>query len=129
MHQDKNSKISVIIPTINEEGSFAKVLSDIFKTILDKIIVVDNGSTDRSAKVAQNQGAVALAEPDRSYGSACLRGISYLKQNNPPDILVFLDVDYSDYPEDMLGLLDKINQGYDFVLGFRIRGISTYGVK
>ncbi len=129
MCQDKNEKISVIIPVFNEEGSIGKVLNDIPKSLIDEIVVVDNGSTDRSAEVARNHGARVLGESNRGYGAACLRGISYLKQNNPPDILIFLDGDYSDYPEEMVGLLEKIHEGNDFVLGSRVLGINAFGAK
>ncbi len=126
MTQNKKEKISVIIPVYNEEGSIGKVLDDIPGELIDMIVVVDNGSTDNSIDVAKKHGAVVIREKARGYGAACLRGIDYLKRNVPPDILVFLDGDYSDFPEDMIGLIDKILSGYDFVLGSRVMGVQTY---
>ncbi len=127
MNQANKQKISVIIPVFNEEESIGKVLSDLPKDYLDNIIIVDNGSTDNSAGIAAEHGALVLSETERGYGAACLKGINYLKENSPPDILVFLDGDYSDYPEELLNLVDKINEGYDFVLGSRVLGVEKYG--
>jgi glycosyltransferase involved in cell wall biosynthesis len=129
MSQDKKEKISVIIPVYNEKESIAKVLDSIPKTLVDEIVVVDNGSSDKSPQIAQTHGATVISEPHRGYGAACLKGIDYLKNHNPPDILVFLDGDYSDYPEDMILLIEKMQQGYDFVLGSRILGLETYHAK
>jgi glycosyltransferase involved in cell wall biosynthesis len=129
MTENRKEKISVIIPVFNEEGSIGKVLEDIPKELTNSIIVVDNGSTDLSVEVAKSKGALVLSEKERGYGAACLRGIEYLKTNNPPDILVFLDGDYSDFPEDMWKLIDKLNTGYDFVLGSRILGVKTNQAK
>ena len=78
------------------------------------------------ADVARRHGATVIREPSPGYGAACLAGIRYLQKISPPDILVFLDGDYSDDPNDMSDLIGKIRQGYDFVLGSRIMGISEY---
>ena len=126
MNQMNKQKISVIIPVFNEEESIAKVLRDIPEDFADTVVVVDNGSTDSSADVARQNGAHVLSEPQRGYGSACLKGIEYLKDHNPPEILIFLDGDYSDYPEEMILLVDKINEGFDFVLGSRVMGVAQY---
>lgn len=127
MNQANKQKISVIIPVYNEEESIGKVLSDLPKDYLDKIIIADNGSTDNSAGIAAEHGALVLSENESGYGAACLKGINYLKENSPPDILVFLDGDYSDYPEEIVNLVAKINEGYDFVLGSRVLGVEEYG--
>jgi len=116
MNQMNKQKISVIIPVLNEEESIGKVISDLPKELLDHIVVVDNGSTDNSVKIAEEHGAVVLREPEMGYGAACLRGIKYLNENCPPEILVFLDGDYSDYPEEIVNLIAKINDGGDSCL-------------
>ena len=126
MNQMNKQKISVIIPVLNEEESIGKVISDLPRELLDHIVVVDNGSTDNSVKIAEEHGAVVLREPEMGYGAACLRGINYLNENCPPEILVFLDGDYSDYPEEIVNLIAKIYDGYDFVLGSRVMGVKEY---
>lgn len=111
-------KISVIIPAYNEELSIGLVLKDLPQEKLHEIIVVDNRSTDKTAEVAEKNGARVVSEPRRGYGSACLKGISVL---NDPDIVVFLDGDYSDYPEEISLLISPIVQDEkDFVLGSRM---------
>ena len=77
MNQANKKKISVIIPVYNEEESIGKVLSDLPKDYLDNIIIVDNGSTDNSAGIAAEHGALVLSETERGYGAACLKGINY----------------------------------------------------
>ncbi|MGP0629542.1 glycosyltransferase family 2 protein [Nitrospina sp. 32_T5] len=113
-----SSRISVILPAFNEEQSIGLVLDDLPKDRLHQIIVVDNASTDATAEVAREHGATVVAEPRRGYGSACLKGIASL---NNPDIVVFLDADYSDYPEEIDLLVKPIETGeQDFVLGSRM---------
>jgi len=124
MSQIKKEKISVIIPVFNEHESIWKVLDDIPRSLVDEVVVVDNGSTDGSDVVATQHGATVIKEPEMGYGAACLKGISYLKDSGSPQILIFLDGDYSDYPEDMIQLVDKIREGYDFVLGSRVLGVE-----
>ena len=127
MNQIKKQKISLIIPVYNEEGSIGKVIEDIPRKVVDEIIVVDNGSTDNSAEIAKSKGATVLSQPIRGYGAACLKGIDYLKQQSPsPDLLIFLDGDYSDYPEEAEELISKINEGYDLVLGSRVLGVKQH---
>ena len=88
-------RIAVVIPALNEEASLPKVLGDLPWERLAEVVVVDNGSSDQTAVIAQAHGATVLSEPRRGYGRACLAGIEYLKDKQP-DILVFLDGDYSD---------------------------------
>ncbi len=111
-------RVSVIIPALNEELSIGEVLSHLPTDRLHEILVVDNGSTDRTPEVARQHGARVIEEKRRGYGSACLAGIANLDQ---PDIVVFLDADYSDYPEEITLLLEPIVAGEkDFVLGSRM---------
>ncbi len=113
-----NSRVSVIIPAINEESSIGLVLNALPKASLHEIIVVDNGSTDATARVARDCGARVVEEKRKGYGSACLKGISEL---NASDIVVFLDGDFSDYPEEITQLVEPIASGEkDFVLGSRM---------
>lgn len=118
------AKIYVIIPAFNEEMSIGQVLSDIPDDLVEEVIVCNNASTDRTAEVAAAGGATVLAEPRKGYGSACLRGIDYLKDKAlPPDIVVFLDGDYSDHPEEMPKVVAPIlENGYDLVIGSRALG-------
>ena len=89
--------IKVIIPAFNEEKSIAKVIAEI-PDFVEEVVVVNNNSTDQTAQVAANAGATVLKEKSKGYGYACLKGIDYLSQEqNKPDILVFLDGDYSDF--------------------------------
>jgi len=124
MSQIKKEIISVIIPVFNEYESIGKVLDDIPKSLISEVVVVDNGSTDGSDQKARKHGATVIKEPERGYGAACLKGISYLNGPQAPYILIFLDGDYSDYPEDMFELVKKIREGYDFVLGSRVLGVK-----
>lgn len=109
---------AVIIPVFNEEQSLPLVLAAIPMDLVDEVIVVDNGSTDGSAQCAQAHGATVVAEEHRGYGAACLRGIAVSEHH---EILVFLDGDYSDYPEDMRELLVPVVSGEaDMVIGSRM---------
>ena len=112
------SRISVIIPAYNEEDSIGLVLDALPQNLILEIIVVDNNSTDDTARSASEKGARVVAEKRRGYGSACLKGISELDN---PDIVVFLDGDFSDYPEEIIQLVEPIESGKkDFVLGSRM---------
>lgn len=109
--------ISVIIPAINEEENIGRVIADI-PAWVDEVLVVDNGSTDRTVEIAAAQGARVISEPERGYGAACLTGIASLNPRN--DIVVFLDGDYSDYPGEMHLLVDPIIAGRaEMVIGSR----------
>ena len=112
--------IYVIIPALNEEEAIAKVIADIPESVTE-VIVIDNGSTDRTPEVARRAGATVLKESRAGYGYACLKGITYLKdQQQNGDIIVFLDADYSDYPEELTSLVAPIEKGdYDLVIGTR----------
>lgn len=111
----------VIIPAFNESASIGKVIRDIPKQLIREIIVINNGSTDDTAMLAENEGATVLTEPRRGYGNACLKGIDYLKnKTQAPDIIVFLDGDYSDFPQEMNALMQPIIQeNHDLVIGSR----------
>jgi glycosyltransferase involved in cell wall biosynthesis len=115
-------KIIVVIPAYNEANSIALVIKEI-PTIVSQTIVVNNASTDATQKVAENAGATVLTESKMGYGHACLRGLAYVaKQEILPDIIVFLDGDYSDYPEQLTQIVAPIiNQDYDMVIGARVK--------
>jgi len=117
----------VIIPAFNEEKSIAKVIDAIPKSIINEIIVVDNNSNDKTSLVAREAGATVLFESFQGYGAACLTGIEYCKGKGV-DIVVFLDGDFSDYPEEAEQLVDVVeSKGYDFVLGSRVLGERETG--
>ncbi|MCR9016499.1 glycosyltransferase family 2 protein [Aquiflexum gelatinilyticum] len=120
--------IDVLIPAYNEENSIGKVIQDIPKSVRN-ILVVNNNSKDNTRQVAEEAGAIVLNEPVMGYGKACLTGMSYLANLDvEPEILVFLDGDYSDYPEQMLAIIDPIlKQDYDMVIGSRARGNRESG--
>lgn len=121
--------ILVIIPAFNEENSIAKVIQEIPKDLVNEIIVVNNASTDQTAEVAEKAKATVLTEPQPGYGNACLKGIDYCKKRNPqPDIIVFLDGDYSDHPEEMYLLVKPIAENKaDLVIGSRALGNREKG--
>ena len=120
-------QVAVIIPAYNEEQSIGKVVKEIPLTYVDEIIVVNNNSTDGTVEVARNAGATVLTETFQGYGAACLTGIDYCKRKNY-DIIVFMDGDYSDYPEEIGLLLDPIiKENYDFILGSRVLGKREKG--
>jgi len=121
-----NPKISVIIPALNEEESIGQVLNDIPGEIVEEVIVVDNGSGDNTVTVSKGLGANVIQEPLKGYGAACLKGISILKQDT--DIVVFLDADYSDYPQDLHTVVKPIiNDNADMVIGSRMSGEREKG--
>lgn len=111
--------VDVVIPALNEEASLGSVLADI-PAFVRRVVVADNGSTDRTAEVAQQGGAEVVREDERGYGAACLRALAELS-SDPPEVVVFLDADYSDHPEELSTLLGPIAGGADLVIGSRVR--------
>jgi len=116
--------IDIIIPAFNEENAVGNVVNDIPSNIIREVIVVNNNSTDKTAINATKAGATVLEEQNMGYGNACLKGMTYVAQKaNKPDIIVFLDADYSDYPEEIVGLIQPIvKQNMDMVIGSRALG-------
>ena len=120
--------IKVIIPAFNEEGSIAQVIQDI-PDIVSEVLVVSNGSTDNTKARALNVGATVLEESRKGYGYACLKGMDHIsKTESLPDIVVFLDGDYSDYPEQLSELVSPIiENNVDFVIGARVKELREDG--
>jgi len=123
-------RIVLVIPALDEEQALPALLQGLAlhrPSLLDEIIVVDNGSRDRTAVIAREAGATVLHEPQRGYGAACLRALAHLRAA-PPDIVVFMDADRSDDPGDLPALLQPILNGdCDLVIGSRTRGIADPG--
>ena len=119
----------VIIPAYNEENAIGKVIAEIPKNLVRNIIVCNNNSRDKTEEVAMASGAVVVNEPRPGYGYACLRGLKYVEdQNTKPNIIVFLDGDHSDYPENLSDLLLPIvDNDYDMVIGSRALGNKEKG--
>ena len=122
------TKIKVIIPAYNEADSIAHVINDIPDTV-DEVIVVSNTSTDDTEANAKKAGATVLKETNKGYGYACLTGMQHIaNQNEKPDIIVFLDGDYSDYPEELTKIVAPIiNDNIDFVIGARVKQLREKG--
>ncbi len=119
--------IDVIIPAFNEENAVGKVIAAI-PTMVRRIVVVNNNSKDGTREVAQKAGAIVLDESRQGYGYACLKGMEYLKNESPPEILVFLDADYSDFPEQVPSVVAPILNGHaDLVIGSRALGKKEKG--
>src|SRR5690606_7993787 len=132
--------VKVIIPAYNEENSIGKVIADIPKFV-SEIIVVNNNSNDKTAEVAKKAGATVIDEPKSGYGNACLKGMEYIGRFDSaqrpnfdsdlaqrPDIIVFLDGDYSDYPEELTKIVAPIIENdIDFVIGARDKRLREKG--
>ena len=120
--------IKVIIPAFNEADSIVHVISDI-PNMVNEIIVVSNNSTDATEQNAKEAGATVLTESRRGYGYACLKGMDYIsKQLSKPDIIVFLDGDYSDFPEELSKLVAPIiENNIDLVIGARVKHLREAG--
>jgi glycosyltransferase involved in cell wall biosynthesis len=121
--------VKVIIPAFNEENGVGEVIREIPKDLVSEIVVVNNASTDNTERIAHEAGATVLRESTPGYGRACLKGIDYLKNSNsPPQIVVFLDADHSDYPEEMRQLVKPLMEGKaDLVIGSRALGRKEAG--
>ncbi|MBL0099663.1 MAG: glycosyltransferase family 2 protein [Saprospiraceae bacterium] len=124
-----NPAIDVIIPVYNEEASIGKVLDEIPMEIIRNVVVCNNGSTDHTADVAISRGDILLNQPLKGYGNACLKGMEYLTGlDAKPDIVVFLDGDYSDFPEEMYSVVQPIiRDSKDLVIGSRTLGTMEQG--
>ena len=120
--------IIVIIPAFNEEKAISKVIQEIPKHV-SEIIVVDNNSSDKTSIVSDKAGATVLFESKKGYGYACLKGLDYVsKKTKKPDIIVFLDGDYSDYPEELDEIISPIIlENIDFVIGARVAYLREKG--
>ncbi|WP_116128114.1 glycosyltransferase family 2 protein [Lewinella sp. IMCC34183] len=123
--------IDVIIPAFNEEASIGKVVAELPRARLREVIVCDNNSSDRTAEAGAAAGATVVRETRSGYGSACLRGMAHIAARPPaewPDIVVFVDGDYSDYPAELPSLVAPIiTEGYDLVIGSRALGRAEAG--
>ena len=124
----KNPRIKVIIPAFNEADSIGLVIQDI-PDLVEEVIVVSNNSTDQTEENARKAGATVLSETRKGYGYACLKGMDYVaEQAEKPDVIVFLDGDYSDYPEQLSAIIQPILQkDIDFVIGARVDRLREEG--
>ena len=121
--------IDIIIPAHNEERSVGKVLADIPWQLVREVVVTDNASSDGTAQAARAGGATVLHETKRGYGRACLKAMAYIaKKESKPDIIVFMDADYSDHPEELEKLVKPIlDDRADLVIGSRALGRREKG--
>jgi glycosyltransferase involved in cell wall biosynthesis len=122
------TNIKVIIPAYNEEDSIAHVIGDI-PDFVTEIILVDNNSADATSELARKAGATVLLEENKGYGNACLKGIKHLDSlSEKPEIVVFMDGDYSDYPEELSKIVAPILENdFDFVIGARTKELREQG--
>jgi glycosyltransferase involved in cell wall biosynthesis len=124
----KNKNIKVVIPAFNEEKSIGLVLQHILKNLITEIVVANNNSKDNTSAVASNNGATVVFAPLPGYGNACLKALEHISVNGGCDIVVFIDADYSDYPEEMESLLQPIiENNIDMVIGSRALGVREKG--
>lgn len=122
--------VDVLIPALNEEATVGQVVDAVRAAgqPVRHIVLIDNGSTDNTHKVAEAHGALVVSEPERGYGAACLRGLAFIdQQRTPPDVVVFMDADGSDEAGDLGRLLDAILAGADLAIGSRTLGIAEPG--
>jgi glycosyltransferase involved in cell wall biosynthesis len=126
--RDQPATVDVVIPAFNEERSLPLVLGALPRPPVRRVVVADNASTDGTARVARGGGAEVVPETRRGYGSACLAGLDHLRRTGPPDIVVFVDADFSDHPEELPSLIAPILAGEaDLVIGSRILGSREPG--
>lgn len=121
--------IDVIIPAFNEENAVGNVVRDLPRAWVREVVVVNNNSRDDTRRAAEAAGATVLDEPRQGYGYACLKGIEYLNTKEvPPEVVVFIDADYSDYPEELPSLVEHlVAQQLDLVIGSRALGKRQRG--
>ncbi len=120
--------VDVLIPAWNEEASLPLVLAAIPRPTVRRVVVADNNSRDGTARVAREGGAVVVPATVQGYGSACLAGLDHLRANDPPEVVVFLDADYSDHPEELPQVVAPILDGdADLVIGSRVLGRRERG--
>ena len=118
----QNCHVVAVIPAWNEEGNIGRVVADIPRDLCPTVIVADNSSTDRTVEVARAAGAIVAHQPRRGYGYACAAGVAEAYRRGA-DVIVFLDGDYSDYPEEMPSIVTPIIEGKaDMVIGSRLSG-------
>jgi glycosyltransferase involved in cell wall biosynthesis len=121
-------RLDVLIPAYNEEASLPLVLVELPKAWVRRVIVADNNSRDRTAEVARAAGAIVVPAPRQGYGSACLAAIAEARRLGPPDVVVFLDADHSDYPADLPLIAGPVARGEaDMVIGSRMLGARERG--
>lgn len=119
--------VDVVIPALNEEASLPMVLRALPRGGIRQVVVADNGSDDQTGKVARDLGAVVVREEERGYGAACLKALAYLEAD-PPDVVVFIDGDFSDFPEEIGRVVAPIEEGdAELVIGSRILGQTRQG--
>lgn len=126
------ASVDVLIPALNEEASLPLVLADLAPLraagTVRRVVVADNGSTDDTAQVALDGGSTVVAARRRGYGSACLAGLDWIRAHQPPDVVVFLDADYSDHPDELPRVVAPILAGdADLVIGSRVLGTRQRG--
>lgn len=120
-------KIAVIIPVLNEEKTLPLVFRDMPAALADEVVIIDNGSSDSTPEIAKEHGATLLFESRKGYGYPCLKGIDYLRSKEP-DIVVFIDGNHSDHPDEMIRLVKPIvEEDYDLVIGSRTIGSAEKG--
>lgn len=121
------SRTAVVIPALNEERSIGKVLGEIPEPFSRRVVVADNGSKDNTVAVARGAGATVVHEPQLGYGAACLRALEHLKAD-PPEVVLFIDGDFSDYPSEMPEVAAPLLRGEaDLVIGSRVLGNREKG--
>ncbi|MCB1056733.1 MAG: glycosyltransferase [Acidobacteria bacterium] len=120
--------VDVVIPAYNEEASLPLVLAALPRPPVRRVVVADNNSKDGTARVAGEGGAVVVPAPRQGYGSACLAGLDHLRRNDPPVVVVFVDGDFSDHPDELPALVAPILAGRaDLVIGSRALGERERG--